>query len=109
MLQIKLFRKSIRNLSGLIIILLLLSAVAASGQSTSGRKISWNSIDGSTFVLKDQSSRYTLYGTVGQADTGALKSDRFYLIGGFWSAWIANEGDNYEQLYHRIYLPVVAR
>ncbi len=109
MVQIRLIRKGIRSLSGLIIILLLLSTVAASGQGTPVRELSWNSIDGSTLVLKDQSSRYILYGTVGQADAGALKSNRFYLIGGFWPAWLVDEGESYEQPYRRIYLPIVAR
>jgi hypothetical protein len=63
--------------------LLLLVASGALAQSGDGHDLSWNTVDGGgcTFC---RGGGYTLSGTAGQPDAGAMTGGGFTLGGGFW-------------------------
>jgi hypothetical protein len=55
-------------------------------------------------VMGSKGGDYTLSGTVGQADAGALTGDGYALAGGFWGGGSASSPAGYA-----IYLPLVLR
>jgi hypothetical protein len=65
-------------------VVILLTFGRASSQTGGIYDLSWNTIDGggSTFV---QGGGYTLGGTTGAADAGAMSGGQYVLSGGFWS------------------------
>jgi len=60
--------------------------------------LSWNSVDGGGGT--SSSSSYSLSGTIGQADAGAMTGGNYSLAGGFWGGGVANPF---------IYLPLIQR
>ena len=83
------------------VLLVLLSAQIAPAQtggdvwSGMGYDLSWSSIDGGGGMSSD--GRYTLSGSIGQPDAGALTGSGYTLTGGFWGI----------AAHYRIYLPLV--
>jgi uncharacterized membrane protein len=94
-----------RNVVAIICVLLLAvvtliarDSAPAAAQSGGGYDLTWNTTDGGgTFAT---GGNYSLGGTIGQADAGALAGGGYTLIGGFWGA--TNTGGN-------VYLPVIVR
>ena len=96
--------------TGLVLGLLLAVAVVAlaavrahtvvRAQTDDGFDLSWWTVDGGGGT--SQSSGYTLSGTAGQADAGALSGGGYTLSGGFWGGKVAPD-------QHRIFVPVVLR
>lgn len=78
-------------------ILLLLTSITLA-QSGNGYDLSWWTVDDGGGHSEGQGG-YTLYGTVGQPDAGALEGGEYSLSGGFWAG-----GGTVE---HRVYLPLV--
>ncbi len=89
--------KRVVGASVLLIGLLLLASVAFA-QSGDGYDVSWWTVDGGGDVLSD--GAYTLQGTAGQPDAGALGGDGYTLSGGFWAGGRAD---------YKLYIPVVLR
>jgi len=65
----------------LIAILVLTLSVGAAG----AYEIDWYTIDGGGGF--SEGGGYTLQGTIGQPDTGAMAGDSYELAGGFWPAF----------------------
>ncbi len=90
------------KLSAILIALaaLLPLTLSAAAQSGGGYNLEWNTFDagGHTF---SSGGGYTLGGTLGQADAGAVSGGVYSLSGGFWGGGAAAE-------YH-LYLPLVLR
>ena len=63
--------------------------------------LSWYSIDGGG-TRASSGGAYTLSGTAGQADAGAMAGGSLRLVGGFWGGLGA-------ALHYGIYLPLVRR
>ncbi len=63
--------------------LLLLVARSALAQSGDVHDLSWNTVDGGGYTFS-RGRGYTLSGTAGQPDAGALTGGGFTLGGGFW-------------------------
>lgn len=82
-----------------VALLLILAATAGlSGAQTNGAyDLSWWTADGGGGV--SAGSHYTLQGTAGQADAGALSGDAYTLTGGFWGG--VSEQEN------ALYLPAI--
>ena len=79
--------------------LLFTTTVLTAGSQ--GYDLSWWTVDGGGGSLSIEGG-YSLSGSLGQPDAGALTSDDYVLSGGFWS------GGGLAAVY-RIYLPVVPR
>jgi uncharacterized membrane protein len=60
--------------------------------------LSWNSVDGGGGT--SNSSSYSLSGTIGQADAGAMTGGNYSLAGGFWGGGVSNPF---------IFLPLIQR
>ncbi len=71
------------------------SAVAQIG---SGYDLTWNTVDNGGGASSHMG--YTLQGTIGQPDTGALFNGEYTLTGGFWFSAVVQQ---------RIYLPIVRK
>ena len=92
---------------GLTVLLMWLGAVTlARAQSIShtpagggGYEIAWSTIDGGGAMFSTGGG-YSLGGTIGQADAGALNSSSQSLIGGFWGG---------ASLQYRVYLPLILK
>lgn len=82
-----------------LLILLLLLPAEALAQSGGGYDLTWSTIDGGGYTFST-GGNYSLGGTAGQADAGALQGGGYTLIGGFWGGAAAQ---------YRIYLPLVLR
>ncbi len=78
--------------------LLIITASIAAAQSGGGYDLTWSTIDNGGGESSD--SGYTLVGTIGQPDAGALYGGGYTLSGGFW----IGEANQYQ-----VYLPVVLR
>jgi hypothetical protein len=88
----------------LLVILLcgLLLTTTALTSSSEGYDLSWWTVDGGGGTLGSEGG-YSLSGTVGQPDAGALASNDYTLSGGFWAGGtLAGEA-------YRVYLPLVLR
>lgn len=70
---------------GLVALLVALAGGSALAQSGGTFDLSWNSVDGGGIALS-QGGTFTLGGTIGQADAGALGGGTFTLTGGFQGA-----------------------
>ena len=82
------------------IVLAVLIVSIAAAQSGSGYDLTWNTIDGGGGSSSGGS--YTLDGTLGQFEAGALSGSGYTLSGGFWYGAPA-------AAHFEIYLPVVLR
>ena len=86
---------------GLLLLLLLTAPVIVLAQTGGSYDLSWNTVDGGGGT--GSNGAYTLFGTVGQPDSGATLTDGDYaLAGGFWGGAAA-------AVEYRLYLPVVVR
>jgi hypothetical protein len=63
-------------------LLFLLSSIVLA-QSGGGYDLTWNTVDGGGATFSTGGS-YTLGGTIGQSDGGALTGGSYALNGGFW-------------------------
>ncbi|MEJ5312550.1 MAG: hypothetical protein WHX52_22515 [Anaerolineae bacterium] len=81
------------------LVVLMWTAGIALAQSGGGYDLSWSTIDGGGHTFSSGGG-YTLGGTVGQADAGALSGGSYTLAGGFWPG---------AAVEYRIYLPLVLR
>ena len=82
--------------------LLVTGAVWASiahAQTGGGYDLTWNTIDGGGYMFSTGGG-YSLGGTMGQPDAGAMSGGGYSLAGGFWSGAIVQ---------YKIYLPVVLK
>jgi len=85
-----------QNLSGLA------HAQTGGGPSASleaGYDLTWSSVDGGG-VMNATGGAYTLGGTIGQPDAGAMSVSGYTLAGGFWHDW----GAQFD-----VFLPLVVR
>lgn len=83
--------------AGLLVCVLLLLASGLAYASTDPA-IPWWTADGGGGT--SSAGNYSLSGTIGQADAGAMTGGNYRLAGGFWGGGVAN-------LY--IYLPLIQR
>ena len=81
-----------------LLLLFLLTGVALA-QTGGGYDLTWNSIDGGGMMFSSGGG-YSLGGTIGQPDAGAMSGGSYSLAGGFWGGAAAQ---------YKIYLPVVLR
>ena len=86
-----------------VLLALLLARIApaqmgdAPSSPSTGYDLSWSSIDGGGGMSSDGS--YTLNGSIGQPDAGALSGSGYTLNGGFWG--VATQ--------YRLYLPLILK
>ena len=83
----------------LLFLLLVGSAGVALAQSGGGYDLTWSSVDGGG-VMNATGGAYTLGGTIGQPDAGAMSVSGYTLAGGFWHDW----GAQFD-----VFLPLVVR
>ncbi len=93
------FRFHVSRLMPLVVLLSLALAIGVSAQSDGGYDLNWWTVDGGGYTWSEGSG-YTLGGTVGQPDAGALSGGGYTLAGGFWGG---------AAVQHRIHLPLVVR
>jgi len=86
----------------MLVCLLLLAAVSVLAQSGAGYDLTWSTVDGGGYTFSAGGS-YSLGGTAGQPDAGALTGGAYSLAGGFWSGGAPAGGP------YRVYLPVALR
>ena len=91
-------RKLFRYLVWLLLALLVLLPALALAQ-TGGYDLTWSTIDGGGYTWSEGGT-YSLGGTVGQPDAGALSGGGYTLGGGFWGGGAGQ---------HRVYLPLVMK
>ena len=82
----------------LIVLLLVLALPAAAALAAGGYDLAWWTVDGGGET--SSGTGYSLSGTIGQADAGAMTGGNYSLAGGFWSGGAANPF---------IYLPLIQR
>ncbi len=89
-----------------IVLVLLIGISTANAQRTndpsalqSGYDLSWYTIDGGGATFSTGGS-YSLGGTIGQPDAGALSGGSYQLTGGFWAGASIN---------YNIYLPLTLK
>ena len=92
-------RKPFRYPVWLLLALLVLFPALALAQTGGGYDLAWSTMDGGGYTFSTGGS-YSLVGTVGQADAGALSGGGYTLGGGFWGGGAAQ---------HHVYLPLVMR
>ena len=87
--------------TGLLVLLFARIAPAqmsdAPASPGAGYDLSWSSIDGGGGMSSD--GTYTLNGSIGQPDAGALTGSGYTLTGGFWGI----------AAHYRLYLPLVLK
>ena len=83
--------------AGLLVCVLLLFAGGVAFAATDAT-IPWWTVDSGGGT--SSSSGYSLSGTIGQADAGAMSGGNYSLAGGFWGGGVANPF---------IYLPLIQR
>ena len=88
-------RKDVAILLSLLALMLCVSSSSAQG----GYGVSWWTVDGGGYTYSSGEG-YTLSGTVGQPDGGALMGGRYGLSGGIWARAIA---------VRSVYLPLAMR
>ena len=79
--------------------LFLLTTVALAHPG--GYNITWWTVDGGGGTLS--AGDYTLAGTIGQPDAGAMSGGSYVLYGGFWPGSTAVGGE------YRVFLPLLLR
>jgi hypothetical protein len=82
-----------------VAVLALLLSAPILAQTGDGYDLTWSTVDGGGYTFSTGGG-YTLGGTVGQPDTGALTGGGYTLSGGFWSG---------TAIIYRIYLPLIVR
>ncbi len=92
--------RSARVLAAVLFIGLLLSTIALASTAQS-YAISWWTIDNGGATMSTRGG-YSLGGTIGQPDAGAMSGGGFVLEGGYWQGGVTGT-------QHRIYLPIVLR
>lgn len=92
------FRQAGKALFTLAVLFVLASVTLAQGDYD----LSWWTVDGGGYTFSIGGG-YSLGGTIGQADAGALVGGSYALGSGFWGggAMAANE--------HKIYLPLILK
>jgi hypothetical protein len=88
----KIFRLMIAGLIALGVV------TSTSAQSGDGFDLTWSSIDGGGGT--STGGGYSLGGTIGQADAGALSGGSYTLSGGFWAGAAVD---------YRTYLPLTLK
>ena len=84
---------------GLVVLLLVAATVQA--QTGGGYDLTWNTIDGGGAMPGGSiGGSYSLGGTIGQPDAGALSGGGYTLNGGFWGGAVPN---------YNVYLPLVLK
>ena len=81
-----------------LVAFLLLSSVARA-QSGGGYDLTWSTIDAGGYTWSEGGG-YSLGGTIGQPDAGAISGEGYTLAGGFWGGGL---------IPYRVYLPLVLR
>jgi hypothetical protein len=81
------------------LVLLLLSGIAL-GQSDGGYDLTWSTVDGGGATFSTGGG-YTLGGTIGQPDAGAMADGDYALSGGFWGSVV--------EYYEHVYLPLILK
>ncbi len=71
----------------------------STAQTGGGYDLSWSTIDGGGYMFSTGGG-YSLGGTIGQPEAGALSGGGYTLAGGFWGGAAAR---------YKIYLPVVLK
>ena len=90
--------KRVAMILALALALLLLVSLAF---ALAGYDLSWWTVDGGGGTFSTGGD-YTLGGTIGQPDAGALTAGEYTLSGGFW-------GGGARVVEHNIYLPIILR
>jgi hypothetical protein len=97
--------KHISLLSAMVILAITATAaLAQTGGGTStmlsaGYELMWSTIDGGGYMFSTGGG-YSLGGTMGQPDAGALSGGGYTLIGGFWGGTAVE---------YKVYLPIVIK
>ena len=65
-----------------ILFVLLLTAAVLTASAFGAYEVSWHTIDGGGGV--SSGGTYTLMGTIGQPEAGAMSGGRYEMVGGFW-------------------------
>ena len=88
----------------LLVLLLALSPshTTTAAQTGGGYDLSWNTVDGGGATFSTGGA-YSLGGTTGQADAGAMSGGSYSLAGGFWPSEIEI------RLFLDFYLPLIVR
>jgi hypothetical protein len=71
-------------------------------QSGGGYDLTWNTVDGGGATFSSGGG-YTLGGTIGQPDAGALVGGSYALAGGFWVGAVSQPGPS------KVYLPIILK
>jgi hypothetical protein len=87
-----------RRRTAILLALLCCLALARVVLAQGGYDLSWWTVDGGGSV--SSGGGYTLSGTIGQSDVGALAVGGYSLFGGFWGGLLARYGS---------YLPLIMR
>jgi hypothetical protein len=87
-------------LATLVAVLTLLLGTPLLAQTGGGYDLTWSTVDSGGYTFS-RGGGYTLGGTVGQPDAGALSGGGFTLSGGFWSGAAV--------IAYEVYLPLVVR
>ncbi len=83
----------------LLLGLLLLPTAVILAQSGGDYNLEWNTMDGGGHTFSTGGA-YSLGGTVGQPDAGAMSGGDYVLVGGFWGG---------RTVRYTLYLPLVLR
>ena len=86
----------------MVVMLLLLSASVVLAQSGGSYDLSWWTVDSGGYTFSAGGS-YSLGGTIGQPDAGALSGGSYTLAGGFWGGAMVAPAQRH------LYLPLAAR
>ncbi len=81
-----------------IVCIMLLFVIGMAYATTNSSSIAWWTVDGGGG--ESSAGNYSLSGTIGQVDAGAMAGGNYHLEGGFWGGGSANQ---------YIYLPLVRR
>ena len=91
-----------RRLPFILLVLLVLLAFGSLVLAQTGEfNLPWYTVDGGG-VTSSRGGDYTLSGTIGQPDAGALSGGDFTLAGGWW-------GDGTVITERGVYLPLITR
>ncbi len=83
----------------LLLGLLLLPTAVILAQSGGDYNLEWNTVDGGGYTFSSGGD-YSLGGTIGQPDAGAMSGGDYVLLGGFWGGGTVR---------YTLYLPLVLR
>ena len=74
----------------LLIGMIVLNYTTTQAQSGGGYDLTWNTFDGGGGMFSTGGA-YSLGGTIGQADAGAMSGGTYALNGGFWQDFLGNK------------------